>query len=155
MDIILLEHVKKLGDLGDVVSVRAGFGRNFLIPQGKALSATEGNRKVYEERKAELLAKAAETMGAAKARAEGIAGKSITVQAQASDEGKLYGSIGPNEIADAAIAAGIAINRAEVDLLDGPIRTIGEHQVSIHLHGEVQVALTVNVEAQARGASAG
>ena len=100
MELILLQKVKNLGDLGDTVKVKSGYGRNFLLPQGKALSATEANRKVFEERKAELVKKANDSLNGAKIRAEKLAGVVIKVRALAAEEGKLYGSVGPRDIAD-------------------------------------------------------
>lgn len=146
MEVILLERIRNLGDLGDTVKVRAGYGRNFLLPKGKALPATEGNRKVYEERKAELMKKAQDSLNAAKLRAEAIAGKHIKIQALCSEEGKLYGSIGPSEIAEAAAELGSDVHRNEIDMVDGPIRAIGSHEVSMVFHSEVSVAVTVEIE---------
>lgn len=145
MQVILLEQIKNLGDLGDTVKVRPGFGRNFLLPQGKALVATDANRQVYEERKAELLAKAEATLGSAKARSADINGKVVKIAALTSDEGKLYGSIGPNDIVAAAEAAGITLKKAEVDMPTGPIRQIGSFEVHVLLHSEVETRLTVEV----------
>ncbi|MGH8455537.1 MAG: 50S ribosomal protein L9, partial [Stenotrophobium sp.] len=98
MQVILLEKVKKLGDLGDTVNVKPGYGRNYLLPNGKALPATDANRKVYETRKAELIKKSADSLSASKLRAEQIAGKSVTIKALAAEEGKLYGSVGPADV---------------------------------------------------------
>ena len=148
MEVILLEKIRQLGDLGDTVKVKAGFGRNYLLPQGKALPATEANRKVYEERKAELLKKAADSINAAKLRAEGIAGKSFTIRAMASDEGKLYGSVGPAEIVAVAEEAGIDLHKNELQMIDGPIRNTGTFEIAVHLHSEVETAITVEVVEQ-------
>jgi large subunit ribosomal protein L9 len=146
MELILLEKVKNLGDLGDIVKVKSGYGRNFLLPQGKALTATESNRKVFETRKAELVAKAADSLNAAKLRVEQLAGKVIKVKALAAEEGKLYGSVGPNDIARAAAAQGLDLKKSEIDMPDGVLRVIGTYNVVARLHGEVEVALTVVVE---------
>ncbi|MDE0854998.1 MAG: 50S ribosomal protein L9 [Nevskia sp.] len=146
MELILLQKVKNLGDLGDTVKVKSGYGRNYLLPQGKALSATEANRKVFEERKAELVKKAADSLNAAKLRAEKLAGAVIKVRALAAEEGKLYGSVGPNDIARAAEAQKLDLKKSEIDMPDGAIRLIGTYQVVARLHGEVEVALTVVVE---------
>lgn len=146
MELILLQKVKNLGDLGDTVKVKSGYGRNYLLPQGKALSATEANRKVFEERKAELVKKAADSLNAAKLRAEKLAGVVIKVRALAAEEGKLYGSVGPNDIARAAEAQKLDLKKSEIDMPDGAIRLIGTYQVVARLHGEVEVALTVVVE---------
>lgn len=146
MELILLERVKNLGDLGDVVKVNSGYGRNFLLPQGKALTATAANKEVFETRKAELVKKSAESLNAAKLRAEKIGGKKVTVKALAADEGKLYGSVGPAEIARAAELAGYEIEKSEIDLPEGPIRTIGTYTVAVRLHSEVETSLEVIVE---------
>ena len=145
MNVILLERVKNLGDLGDTVKVTPGYGRNYLLPKGIALPATDSNRKVFEERKAELIKKSSESLNAAKLRAEKIGGKSVTVKALAAEEGKLYGSVGPAEIVRAAEAAGIEVHKAEIDLVDGPIRAIGTYDVVVRLHGEVETSLSVVV----------
>jgi len=145
MQVILLEKIKKLGDLGDTVEVKAGFGRNYLLPQGKALPATEGNRKVFEERKAELLKKAQDSVNAAKLRAEKIAGLTVTIKALSSEEGKLYGSVGPGEIVDAAAAVGVDLHKNEIDMVSGPIRATGSFDVEVQLHSEVIVGMTVQV----------
>ncbi|MDI3259548.1 MAG: 50S ribosomal protein L9 [Sinobacteraceae bacterium] len=146
MEVILLEKVKNLGDLGDTVKVKPGYGRNWLLPQGKALPATESNRKLFEARKAELIRKAQDSLNAAKMRAEKLAGAVITVKALAAEEGRLYGSVGPNDIARAAEAQGFEIKKSEIDMPDGVIRQIGTYSVVARLHTEVEVALTVVVE---------
>ncbi|QHS09231.1 50S ribosomal protein L9 [Sinimarinibacterium sp. NLF-5-8] len=148
MNVILLEKIKKLGDLGDTVSVKPGYGRNYLLPQGKALPATSANREVYEARKAELVKKAQESLNAAKIRAEKVAGLVLNIRALASEEGKLFGSVGPGEIIEAAAAAGVDLHRNEIDMIGGPIRTTGSHDVAVQFHSEVQVGLTVVVESQ-------
>lgn len=148
MQVILLEKVKNLGDLGDTVKVRPGYGRNFLLPQGKALPATEANRKVFETRKAELVKKANDSLNAAKLRAEGIAGKTLTIKALASEEGKLYGSVGPAEVVHAAAALKLDLHKNEVDMITGPIRTTGTFTVAVQLHSEVSTSITVIVEEQ-------
>ena len=146
MELILLEKVKNLGDLGDVVKVKSGYGRNFLLPQGKALTATESNRKVFEERKAELVKKANDSLGAAKLRAEKLAGAVVKVRALAAEEGKLYGSVGPADIARAAEAQKLDIEKREIDMPEGAIRLIGTYTVVVRLHGEVETSVTVVVE---------
>lgn len=145
MDVILLEKIKKLGDLGDTVKVKSGFGRNYLLPQGKALPATEANRKVFEVRKAELIRKASDSLNAAKMRAEKIAGKTITVKALAAEEGKLYGSVGPADIVRAAEAQGLELKKSELDMVSGPIRMIGSYDIAVRLHTEVETMLKVVV----------
>ena len=155
MQVILLEKIKRLGDLGDTVKVRPGYGRNYLLPQGKALPATEANREVFETRKAELVRKAQDSINASKLRAEKLAGKTLTIRALASEEGKLYGSVGPAEIVDAAAALGLDVTKHEIDMVDGPIRATGSFTVAVVLHSEVQTSLTVVVEEQrAAGAAA-
>ena len=145
MNVILLEKVKNLGDLGDTVKVKPGYGRNFLLPQGKALPATDNNRKVFEARKAEFMAKANDSINAAKGRAEKLSGKSVTVKALAADEGKLYGSIGPGDIARAAQAAGLDLKKSEIEMPNGPIRQIGTAEITARLHTELTVTLSVIV----------
>jgi large subunit ribosomal protein L9 len=146
MELILLEKVKNLGDLGDIVKVKSGYGRNFLLPQGKALTATTDNRKVFEERKADLLKKAQDSLSAARMRAEKLAGAVIKVKALAADEGKLYGSVGPNEIARAAAAQDLDLRKSEIDMPEGSIRLVGTYTVVARLHTEVEAKLTVVVE---------
>jgi len=146
MDVILLEKVKNLGDLGDTVKVKPGYGRNFLLPQGKALPATPGNVKVFEARKAELLKKAGDSLNAAKMRAEKMSGKTLTIKALTAEEGKLYGSVGPSDVVRAAAAAGMDIKRSEVDMPTGPIRQIGSSPVTLRLHTEVEATITIVVE---------
>ena len=148
MQVILLEKVKNLGDLGDTVKVKSGYGRNFLLPQGKALPATDPNRKVFEERKAELVKKANDSLNAAKIRAEKIGGKTLTIKALASEEGKLYGSVGPAEIVDAAAALKLDVEKSEIDMVTGPIRTTGTFEVAVRLHSEVETSLTIVVQEQ-------
>ncbi|WP_028007540.1 50S ribosomal protein L9 [Solimonas flava] len=145
MEVILLEKIKKLGDLGETVKVKSGFGRNYLLPQGKALPATEANRKVFEARKAELVKKAGDSINAAKARAEKLAGQTLTIKVLASEEGKLYGSVGPGEIVEAAEAAGLDLKKSEIDMITGPIRAIGSYEIAVRLHTEVETSLTVVV----------
>ena len=146
MEVILLEKIKKLGDLGETVKVKAGFGRNYLLPQGKALAATDANRKVFEARKSELVRKHDDSLSAAKMRAEKIAGKTITVKALSAEEGKLYGSVGPADIVRAAAAMGLELKKSEIDMISGPIRQIGSYDVAVRLHTEVETALKIVVE---------
>lgn len=148
MQVILLEKVKNLGDLGEEVKVKSGYGRNFLLPQGKALPATEANRKVFETRKADLVKKAADSLNAARFRAEKLADKKVTIKALASEEGKLYGSVGPAEIMHAAESLGLDLHKSEIDMVTGPIRTTGTFTVAVRLHSEVETSLTVVVEEQ-------
>ena len=146
MDVILLEKVKNLGDLGDTVKVKPGYGRNFLLPQGKALPATPANLKVFETRKAELLAKATDSLNAAKMRAEKLAGKTLTIKALTAEEGKLYGSVSASDVVRAAEAAGLELKRSEIEIPGGPIRLIGSYPVTVRLHTEVEASITVAVE---------
>lgn len=153
MEVILLEKIKRLGDLGETVKVKPGYGRNFLLPQGKALPATDANRAVFEARKAELLKKAQSSLSAAKMRAEKIAGTVLTIKVLASEEGKLYGSVSVSEILDAANAQGLDLHRNEI-ILPSPIRTVGSTDVAIALHTEVETSVTVVVESQRNSATA-
>jgi len=146
MDLILLEKIKHLGDLGDVVKVKPGYGRNFLLPNGKALPATTANKEVFEARKAELVKKAADSVNAAKIRAGKLEGVTVTVRALASEEGKLYGSVGPGDIERAAKAQKIDLDKSEINFTAGPIRHTGEFKVVARLHSEVEVEVTIKVE---------
>ncbi|MDF1630535.1 MAG: 50S ribosomal protein L9 [Alcanivoracaceae bacterium] len=146
MQIILLERVKNLGDLGAVVDVRAGYGRNFLIPQGKALPATKDNLATVEARRAELQAQAAEQLAAAQARGEKLNGVSISLAAKSGDEGKLFGSIGTRDIAEAITAqTGVELEKAEVKLPDGALRNTGEFEIDVQLHSDVTVAIKLAI----------
>ena len=148
MEIILLEKIPNLGSLGDKVTVRPGYGRNFLIPHGKAVAATPEKIKQFEERRAELEKKAAEVLAAAESRAASIAAISVTIAHKAGDEGRLYGSIGTRDIADAATAQGIAVEKGEVRLPNGAIRQVGEYEIGIQLHGDVTAVLKLAVVAE-------
>ena len=145
MDVILLQRIKNLGKLGDKVSVKAGYGRNFLIPQGKAVAATEANTSAFEARRAELERQEAEVLAAANARAEQLNEVNIVITAKAGDEGKLFGSVGTRDIAEAAGAAGLTLDKSEVRLPEGPLRTTGEHEVQCQVHAEVFVTITVTI----------
>ena len=147
MQVILLDKVANLGSLGDQVNVKAGYARNFLVPQGKAVPATKKNIEFFEARRAELEAKLAEVLAAANARAEKInALETVTIASKAGDEGKLFASIGTRDIADAVTAAGVA--KSEVRLPNGVLRTTGEHEVSFQVHSEVFAKVIVNVVAE-------
>ncbi|MBE2894764.1 50S ribosomal protein L9 [Spirabiliibacterium falconis] len=149
MQIILLDKIVHLGNVGDQVNVKAGFARNFLIPQGKAVMATAENIAHFESRRAELEAKVAKELAEAQARAEKIAALgSVTIASKAGDEGRLFGSIGTRDISDAIKAAGVEVEKSEVRLSEGPLRTLGEHEVRFQLHGEVFTQLIVNVVAE-------
>ena len=148
MNVILLEKINKLGELGDQVSVKAGFGRNYLLPQGKALPATEANVKMFEERRAELEAAAAESLSAANARAEALSGKEVVIVRKAGDEGRMFGSVTNTDIAEAFTAAGTEVAKREVRMPEGAIRELGEYEIEIHLHTDVNVTVKVIVEAE-------
>jgi large subunit ribosomal protein L9 len=145
MDLILLQKVQNLGDLGDLVKVKAGFGRNYLVPQGKAVPATKDNLEQFETRRAELEAAAADRLGQAQARESGLTDLVVEIAANASEEGNLYGSIGPREVASAVSAQGHEITKAEVVMGEGPIRTVGEFDVVVHLHADVETKVKVIV----------
>ncbi|MGV3344775.1 50S ribosomal protein L9 [Enterobacteriaceae bacterium LUAb1] len=149
MQVILLDKVANLGSLGDQVNVKAGYARNFLVPQGKAVPATKKNIEFFEIRRAELEAKLADVLAAANARAETInALGSVTITSKSGDEGKLFGSIGTRDIADAVVAAGIEIHKSEVRLPEGVLRHTGEHEVNFQVHSDVFAKLTVIVVAE-------
>ncbi len=149
MEVILLEKLGKLGAIGDKVSVKAGFGRNCLIPQGKAIPATAANVADFEVRRAELEAAAAEKKGAADARAEKLAELEITIEANSGDEGKLFGSIGTRDIAEAITAAGVEVAKSEVRLPEGALRELGEYEIDVQVHSEVTQAVKLSVIAEA------
>jgi len=148
MEIILLEKVENLGNLGDKVNVKPGYGRNYLIPGGKATAATEANIAEFEKRRAELEKAAAETLETAQARIEALSGLNITITAKAGDEGKLFGSIGNIDIAEAVNAAGVAVEKREIRMPEGPLRHVGEFEVGFHLHTDVNTSITVTVVAE-------
>ena len=149
MEVILLEKVANLGNLGDKVKVRPGYGRNFLVPKKKAVPATKENLAMFEERRAELEKAAAEALAAAQARAEQIAVlTSITITANASDEGKLFGSVAVSDIAKAVTAAGVEVSKQEVNMPEGPIHAIGEYEIAIRVHSDVTQNVTIVVEAE-------
>jgi large subunit ribosomal protein L9 len=143
MDLILLQKVQSLGDLGDLVTVKAGFGRNYLVPTGKAAPATKDNLAQFEARRAELEVAAKESLGQAEARQSGLAELVIELTANASEEGNLYGSIGPREIAAAVSDLGHEISKSEVIMGEGPLRTVGEFDVVVHLHADVESIVKV------------
>jgi large subunit ribosomal protein L9 len=149
MEVILLEKVQNLGELGELVKVRSGYARNFLVPKGKAKFATPENLAEFEQRRAELEQKAAEALAEAEALREKFAALEINLGAKVGSEGKLFGSVGAAEIADAVTAAGIEIERRQVRLPEGPLRQVGEYEVGIHLHTDVDATVTVNVVAEA------
>jgi large subunit ribosomal protein L9 len=148
MDVILLQKVANLGNIGDRVKVRSGFGRNFLLPQGKATLATADNVARFEARRAELERIAHEQLISAQRRAEDMKEFRLTITAKAGTEGKLFGSIGTSDIAEACTRAGHEVTRSEVRLPNGPLRTVGEHAVDLHLHADVDVQLPVVIIAE-------
>ncbi|GAA5786492.1 50S ribosomal protein L9 [Chitiniphilus shinanonensis] len=149
MQIILLEKVANLGSLGDVVKVKDGFARNFLIPQGKAKRANEANLKEFEARRAELEARQADILTAAQARAEKLQDASITIAQKAGVDGRLFGSVTTSDIADAVTASGVAVKKFEVRLPEGPLKAIGEYNVTLSLHHDVNVEVRVVVVGEA------
>jgi large subunit ribosomal protein L9 len=145
MDVILLEKVANLGNLGDRVAVRSGYARNFLLPKGKATLATPANVAKFETRRAELEKVQREQLSGAEARKAAFEGFKLTITAKAGSEGKLFGSIGTTDIAEAATAAGQKLSRSEVRMPNGPLRSVGDHVVSVHLHTDVNVDLAVSI----------
>jgi ribosomal protein L9 len=145
MEVILLEKVGKLGGLGDRVTVKGGYARNFLLPQGRAVLANEANVAEFEARRAELEKSAQEALNAAVARADALNGQTVAITAKSGDEGKLFGSIGTRDIAEAAEQAGLTIDRSEVRLPEGPLRSTGDHEVQVQLHAEVFATITVSI----------
>lgn len=148
MEVILLEKVGKLGTVGDKVAVKAGFGRNFLIPEGKALAATAANLAEFESRRAELEAAADAKKVEADKRAEALAELNVQIAANAGDEGKLFGSIGARDIAEAITAAGVEVTKAEVRLPEGALRELGDYSVEVQLHSEVMQAVQLQIIAE-------
>jgi large subunit ribosomal protein L9 len=145
MEIILLQKVANLGNIGDRVKVKSGFGRNYLLPHGKATLATPDNVKRFEARRVELEKAAHEHLSSAEQRAEQLKEFKLVIPAKAGTEGKLFGSIGTSDIAEAATRAGINIERSEVRLPNGALRTIGDHSVTLHLHADIDVPLAVSI----------
>ena len=149
MEVILLDKIAHLGGLGDKVSVKSGFARNYLFPQGKAVMATKDNLAAFEARRAELEAKLADVLAAAQARAAQLSAlTNVTIATKAGDEGKLFGSVGTRDIADAITAAGVPVAKSEVRMPNGVLRTTGEHEVDFQVHSEVFAKLVVNVVAE-------
>ena len=148
MKLILLQKVQNLGTLGDTVTVKPGYGRNFLVPQGKAVPATAANLATFEAKRAEYEAKAQAAHDEAEARRAKLEGASITIRANASNEGKLFGSVTPRDIADAFTVAGFPLNKSEVVLGEGPLRHVGEYEVIAHFAADVETPIKVIVEAE-------
>lgn len=149
MEVILLENIANLGDLGDKVTVKSGFGRNFLIPQKKAVPATAQNLKEFEARRAELERVAAEKLAEAQARAEKVQAITATITTKAGEEGKLFGSVTVRDIVEAAESQGVELEKSEVKLPEGPIRELGDYEIDIQLHPDVMVVLQTKVVAEA------
>ncbi|MBA2656869.1 MAG: 50S ribosomal protein L9 [Tatlockia sp.] len=146
MEVILLEKIKNLGNLGDKIDVKPGYGRNYLIPQNKAVFATENNILRFEQRRSELEKKAQQSLESAEQRAAKFNDTTIVISALASDEGKLYGSIGANEIADALNAKSIDVAKREIVMPEGPIHSLGAYEVEIHVHSDVIAKLQIQIE---------
>ena len=145
MEIILLEKVVNLGNLGDKVTVSPGYGRNFLIPKGKAVRASADKLAEFEQRRAELEKKAADELSAAQARANALANLSVTITQKAGEEGRLYGSVGAKDIADAVTSAGVELHKSEVRLPTGPIRHVGDYEIKLHLHADLDGVLALKI----------
>jgi len=148
MEIILLEKIENLGAMGDRVNVRSGYGRNYLIPKGKAAPATEANIAEFEARRAELEKAAAEALAAAEARRDQLADITVTIASKAGDEGKLFGSVGTSDIAAAIAERGVEVERHEVRLPTGPFRQVGEYEVQLHLHSDVDASIRLVITAE-------
>ena len=148
MQLILLQKVTNLGNLGDKVNVKPGYGRNYLVPQGKAVRATTANVEAFEAKRADYEAKSNALLSDAEARKAKLEGAAVTVKANASTEGKLFGSVGPRDIAEAFTAAGFPLEKSEVVMGEGPLRNIGEYEVLVHLHADVETTVKVVVVAE-------
>ncbi|QMV15708.1 50S ribosomal protein L9 [Vibrio spartinae] len=149
MQVILLDKIGNLGGLGDTVNVKSGYARNFLIPQGKAVMATKTNVEMFEHRRAELEAQVAEQLAAAQSRADKVnALEAVVIASKAGEEGKLFGSIGTRDIADAVTAAGVEVSKSEVRLPEGALRNVGEYDISIQLHSEVFAEVKLQIVAE-------
>jgi large subunit ribosomal protein L9 len=145
MNVILLDNVENLGSVGDVVTVKPGYARNFLIPQGKAALATRENMQEIEARRAELEKAAAEELAAARGRKKAIDGMELVIAANVGSEGKLFGSVGPIDIADAFEKVQVEVERSEIRMPEGPIQEVGEYEIGVHLHPEVDAEIKVRV----------
>src|SRR4029078_6019628 len=147
MQLIMIQKVKHLGNIGDKVNVKPGYGRNYLVPQGKAVPATGDSLAIFEKRRAEYEAKNNAVLGAAETRKSSLEGATVTVKANASPEGKLFGSVGPRDIAEAFSAAGHPLEKSEVVMAEGPLRPPGEFEVHVHLHADVHTTVKVVIAA--------
>ncbi len=148
MEVILLERVQNLGMLGDKVRVRPGYGRNFLIPTGKAVAATEDNLKAFETRRAVLEKEEQEALAAAQARANTLKAVRVTIARKAGEEGRLFGSVGASDIAEAVTAVGLELHKGEIRLAEGPLRRAGEYDIVLHLHTDVDASVKVEIVAE-------
>ena len=148
MQVILLERVQNLGELGDSVKVKPGYARNYLIPQGRAVIATPGNVADFEAKRAELEQQEAQALAAVQSRADALEGKEITFARKTGEGGKLFGSVGPQDIADALTETGTPVSRNEVRLASDTLRQVGDHQVGVHLYASVEASITVHVVAE-------
>ncbi|KFF49560.1 MULTISPECIES: 50S ribosomal protein L9 [Salinicola] len=148
MEVILLDNIGKLGELGDKVTVKPGYGRNYLVPYGLAVPATKDNVAAFESQRAELEAQAAARKAEAESRAEQLSEIELSLVAKAGDEGKLFGSIGPRDLAEALVQAGLDVAKSEVRMPEGPIRQTGEYDIALQLHAEVSTSVRVVVVAE-------
>lgn len=151
MQVILLQRIVKLGKLGETVNVKAGYGRNYLIPQGKALPATPANIEKFEARRAELEAIEAKELAVAQKRADALTDVNVIMRAKAGDEGKLFGSIGTRDIADALTKSGLEVDRSEVKMPEGAFRQVGEYTVTIQLHHDISTNILVTILSEDAG----
>ena len=149
MQVILMEKIAKLGELGDLVTVKPGYGRNFLLPQKKAVPATPDNIELYEQKRAELQALEEGRLAEARERATTIEEARLSISVKSGEEGRLYGSVGTRDLAEAAEKVGLVLNKSEIRMPEGPIRELGEHEVVVHLHAEVDAKLQVEVVEEA------
>jgi len=148
MDVILLEKNRNLGDLGDKVSVKSGYGRNFLIPHGKAVPATKANLEEFEKRRAELEKKAAAELALAQARVDKLQELKVSISSKSGDEGKLFGSIGTHDLSKAMTEAGVEVQKSEVRLPEGAIRNVGEYEIVVQVHSDLSATVQVSVVAE-------
>ena len=148
MQVILLERVQNLGELGESVKVKPGYARNYLIPQGRAVIATAANVAEFEAKRAELEQQEAQALASVQARADALEGKEITLARKTGEEGKLFGSVGPQDIADALTESGTPVSRNEVRLVNDTLRQVGDYQVGVHLYANVEASITVHVVAE-------